>query len=84
MNPRKVASQQCVHWTAGTHRVFRHFSERKAVPVSELGSRPAASNAKPLGAHTMNTDDKILYIKQSLAKLKALDKSYSVFGSSSH
>ena len=38
-----------VHWTAGMPRVFWQFSERKAGPVSEPFSRPAASNAKPLG-----------------------------------
>ena len=32
----------------------------------------------------MNTDEKFRYVKQSLAKLKALDKNYSAFGSSSH
>ena len=32
----------------------------------------------------MNTDSKILFVKQSLAKLKALDKNYSVFGSERH
>ena len=32
----------------------------------------------------MNTDSKILFVNQSLSKLKALDKNYSVFGSSSH
>jgi hypothetical protein len=32
----------------------------------------------------MNTDSKILFVKQSLSKLKTGDKNYSVFGSSSH
>ena len=32
----------------------------------------------------MNIESKILFVKQSLSKLKALDKDYSVFGSSSH
>ena len=32
----------------------------------------------------MNTESKILFVKQSLAKLKTLDKNYRVFGSSSH
>jgi adenylate kinase family enzyme len=45
-----TCAQQCVHWTAGTRRVFSAFSQRKAIPVSEPFSPPAASNAKPLGA----------------------------------
>jgi hypothetical protein len=32
---------------------FSAFSQREAVPVSELSSPPAASNAKPLGADTI-------------------------------
>jgi hypothetical protein len=34
--------------------------------------------------HHMNIHAKILFVKQSLTKLKALDKTYSVFGSERH